>query len=245
MTQFTDIGCAFKRNRPKEFRRFFRDDIKFERKTNYILEVSKGHRERFVFIMENASQFHLVVDTLIATVTFAAGITMPGGFIGQEGPQPGSAVLTRNAAFRVFVITDTIAMVQSCCAAFIYLFMPLLIREQNLGGFTFLLALLAFCLTILAMGATVLAFVAGTYAVLMHSSDLAIATSVIGLCFFIPGLFISIGCSSYLDEIWGMCMFWINKKRRLFLKYLEEKALVFPFPCACVRASAAAASIER
>ena len=105
MTQFTDIGCAFKRNRPKEFRRFFRDDIKFERKTNYLLEVdqvSKGHRERFVFIMENASQVHLVVDTLIATVTFAAGITMPGGFIGREGPQPGSAVLTRNAAFRVF-----------------------------------------------------------------------------------------------------------------------------------------------
>ena len=151
MTQFTDIGCAFKRNRPKEFRRFFRDDIKFERKTNYILEVdqvSKGHRERFFFffIMENASQVHLVVDTLIAAVTFAVGITMPGGFIGQEGPQPGSA------AFRVFVITDTIAMVQSCCAAFIYLFMPLLIRKQNLGGFTFLLALLAFCLTILAMG---------------------------------------------------------------------------------------------
>uniref|UniRef100_A0A7N2MRR7 PGG domain-containing protein n=1 Tax=Quercus lobata TaxID=97700 RepID=A0A7N2MRR7_QUELO len=179
MTQFTDIGCTFKRNRPKEFRRFFRDDIKFERKTNYILEVdqvSKGHRERFVFVMENASQVHLVVDTLIAT----------------------------DFCSRVFVITDTIAMVQSCCAAFIYLFMPLLIREQNLGGFTFLLALLAFCLTILAMGATLLAFVAGTYAVLMHSSDLAIATCVIGLCFFIPGLFISIGCSSYLGEIWGM-----------------------------------------
>ena len=224
MTQFTDIGCAFKRNRPKEFRRFFRDDIKFERKTNYILEVdqvSKGHRERFVFVMENASQVHLVVDTLITTVTFVAGITMPGGFIGQEGPQPGSAVLIRNAAFRVFVITDTIAMVQSCCAAFIYLFMPLLIREQILGGFTFLLA---FCLTILAMGATVvLAFVAGTYAVLMHSSDLAIATCVIGLCFFIPGLFITIGCSSYLGGIWGMGMFWINKKRRIFLKYLKIK----------------------
>ena len=94
------------------------------------------------------------------------------------------------------------------------------------------------------MRATVLAFVAGTYAVLIHSSDLAIATCVIGLCFFIPGLFISIGCSSYLGEIWGMGMFWINKKRRLFLKYLEVKALVFPFPCACVRASAAAASIK-
>ena len=76
--------------------------------------------------MKETSQYHLVVDTLIATVTFAAGITMPGGFIGQEGPHPGFVVLTSNTAFKAFIITNTIAMVQSCSAAFIQLFMPLL-----------------------------------------------------------------------------------------------------------------------
>jgi hypothetical protein len=129
---------------------------------------------------------------------------MLGGFIGIEGSHQGSAVLTRNTAFRAFVITYTIAMVQSCSAAFISLFMPLLFHENDPKDFSFLLASMAFCLTISAMGAMVLAFVTGTYAVLMHSLDLAIATCVIGLCFFIPALFISIGCSHYFRKMWKM-----------------------------------------
>ena len=151
--------------------------------------------------MKETSQYHLVVDTLIATVTFAAGITMPGGFIGQEGPHPGFAVLTSNTAFKAFIITNTIAMVQSCSAAFIKLFMPLLFLDKDPGDFSFLLAPLAFCLSISAMGAMLLAFVLGTYAMLMHSLGLAIANSIIGFFFFIPVFFVSIGCFNYLLEI--------------------------------------------
>ena len=157
--------------------------------------------------MEKASQVHLVVNTLIANVAFTAGITVPGGFIGHEGACPGSAVLTRNAAFRAFVITNIIAMVLSCSAAF----MPLLFHDQNLGLFSFLLAL-AFRLSISAMGAMVMAFVTGTYAVLMHSLDLAISNCLIGLCFFILVLFISIGCSHHLNEIWSMGISWCAHK---------------------------------
>ena len=102
--------------------------------------------------MKKTSQTHLVVDTLIATVTFTAGITMPGGFIGQEGLHSGSPVLMRNTAFKAFIITNTIAMVQSCSAAFFHLFMPLLFDEQNLGDFSFLLASLAFFASISSMG---------------------------------------------------------------------------------------------
>ena len=59
-------------------------------------------------------------------------------------------------------------MVQSCSAAFIYLYMPLLFHDNNPGRFTFLLALLAFCLSISAMEAMMLEFVNATFAVLMH-----------------------------------------------------------------------------
>nr|POF15646.1 ankyrin repeat-containing protein itn1 [Quercus suber] len=179
-------------------------------------------RKRFVSIMEKASKTHLVVDTLIATVVFTAGITMPGGFIGHEGPHSGSPVLIRNTAFKAFIITNTIAMVQSCSAAFIHLFMPLLFDEQNVGEFSFLLASLAFCLSISAMGAMVLAFVMGTYAVLMHSLDLAIANSVIGLLFFIPVFFVSIGCLKYLLEILRVGSSWILDKLYDFKDFLGD-----------------------
>ena len=173
-----------------------------------------ARKGRFVSSMKEASQYHLVVDTIIATVAFTAGITMPGGFRDHDG----SAVLTGNAAFKAFVITNTIAMVQSCSAAFIHLFMPLSFQDANLiGDFPFVLASLAFWLSIFAMGAMMLAFVTGTYAVLMHSLNLAIANSVIGLFFFIPFFFVSIGCSQYLREMWSIGLSWFFKTVVLFL----------------------------
>ena len=151
----------------------------------------------------------MIVDTLIATVTFTAGITTPGGFIGQEGPHSGSPVLMRNTAFKAFIITNTTAMVQSCSAAFFHLFMPLLFDEQNLWDFSFLLASLAFFASISSMGTMMVAFVLGTYAVLMHSWDLAVANSVIGLFYFIPVFFICIGSLNYFLEILRVGSFWI------------------------------------
>jgi hypothetical protein len=72
------------------------------------------------------------VAALIATVTFAACINMPGGFVGGgEGSHPGSVLLRRKAAFKAFVITDTISMVLSSSAVFIHLLMPFLSDNVN------------------------------------------------------------------------------------------------------------------
>ena len=86
--------------------------------------------KRNVSLLAKVSEHHLVVNALIATVTFAAGITVPGGFF-QEGRHAGSAILTRKAAFKVFFITDSIAMVLSSSAAFILLLTPLLFRNVS------------------------------------------------------------------------------------------------------------------
>ncbi|KAK1371773.1 hypothetical protein POM88_037865 [Heracleum sosnowskyi] len=51
----------------------------------------------------------LLVATLIATVTFAAGFTMPGGYSNSE-PDKGKATLLNKLTFQMFVICDTIAM---------------------------------------------------------------------------------------------------------------------------------------
>ena len=229
VAQFKEITLAlFNDNCPRaEFRRPLEDDILSKRKEykevrrRMIAELKvredewKVRKDRFVSIMKETSQYHLVVDTLIATVAFTAGITMPGGLI-QEGPHSGSPILMRNTAFKAFIVTNTIAMVQSCSAAFIQLFMPLLFLDKDPGDFSFLLASLAFCLSISAMGAMVLAFVMGTYAVLMHSWGLAIANSVLGLLFFIPVFFVSIGCLNYLLEILRLGSSWILDWLRRF-----------------------------
>ncbi|KAJ0100220.1 hypothetical protein Patl1_21624 [Pistacia atlantica] len=65
---------------------------------------------------------HLVVATLIATVTFAAAFTFPGGYNSEKGPNQGTAILGRNSAFQAFIITDTIAMTLSLSAVFIQSF---------------------------------------------------------------------------------------------------------------------------
>ncbi|XP_062176161.1 ankyrin repeat-containing protein ITN1-like [Alnus glutinosa] len=62
------------------------------------------NKEVSSYLRETAGA-HLVVAALITTVTFAACITMPGGFMGSgEGSHPGSALLRKSATFKAFVI---------------------------------------------------------------------------------------------------------------------------------------------
>jgi hypothetical protein len=52
---------------------------------------------------------HLVIATLVATVTFAATITMPGGYSQVDG----TAMHAHRGAFKIFVISDTVTMCSS------------------------------------------------------------------------------------------------------------------------------------
>ena len=97
---------------------------------------------------------------LIATVTFASGFTLPGGYNG-DGKDKGMA-------FRAFVASDIIAMVLAISAVFIH-FMSAMHNAEEIQDF------LDSTITTLAMGAMVVAFVTGLYAELADSSGLAIA----------------------------------------------------------------------
>ncbi|KAF3457878.1 hypothetical protein FNV43_RR02538 [Rhamnella rubrinervis] len=68
--------------------------------------------------VDNAKEATLAVAALIATVTFAAGFTLPGGYVSNKGMDQGTAVVKKNTAFEAFVITDTIALVLSTAAVF-------------------------------------------------------------------------------------------------------------------------------
>ncbi|KAB2618239.1 ankyrin repeat-containing protein [Pyrus ussuriensis x Pyrus communis] len=134
--------------------------------------------------LQKAKETHLVVATLIATVTFAAGFTMPGGYQSEKGPNQGSVFLSRNAAFKAFVITDTIAMAMSSCSVLVLLYSSIHtkanFKNQIFGTFH-----LAVSLTMWALVAMVVSFITGIYAVLGgHSPGLAVAACVLGCIFF-------------------------------------------------------------
>lgn len=57
-----------------------------------------------------------IASVLIATVAFAAAFTVPGGFIADDHPNAGTAILAKRFAFRAFVVSDTMAFVSSILA---------------------------------------------------------------------------------------------------------------------------------
>ncbi|XP_030500327.2 protein ACCELERATED CELL DEATH 6 [Cannabis sativa] len=142
--------------------------------------------------IEKLKESSLVTSTLITTVTFAAGFTMPGGYISGEeaNQQQGTAILRNNTAFQAFVVTDTIAMVLSASSVFInILFNTLFSRKGSFDDVKSRYFGICMKLTMAAMAFMMIAFVTGTYAVLSLSFPLAITTCLIGLSFFLIIIF--------------------------------------------------------
>ncbi|XP_044960784.1 ankyrin repeat-containing protein ITN1-like [Hordeum vulgare subsp. vulgare] len=72
-----------------------------------------GHDEYFKHSVET----YTLVATLIATVSFAATFTMPGGYSQTEG----TAIHGKTAAFKIFVISNTVAMCSSVVVVFCFI----------------------------------------------------------------------------------------------------------------------------
>ncbi|TVU21470.1 hypothetical protein EJB05_31106, partial [Eragrostis curvula] len=63
-----------------------------------------------------------IASVLIATVAFAAAFTVPGGFIADDHPNAGTAILARRFAFRAFVVSDTMAFLCSIIATCFFIY---------------------------------------------------------------------------------------------------------------------------
>ncbi|KAK0603714.1 hypothetical protein LWI29_007833 [Acer saccharum] len=149
-----------------------KDDDK-EGKENRVDSVSSNE--------DGVGKNYLVVATLIATVTFAAGFTVPGGFVANEGPTQGAAILTKNRAFQAFVIFNTVSMFLSSLAVFNHLSIrPATHKIEIYRRMSFRDLLIRY-----AMLAMIGAFLAGTCAVLHNDQKLAITACVVPVAVYL------------------------------------------------------------
>ncbi|KMT12795.1 hypothetical protein BVRB_4g088890 [Beta vulgaris subsp. vulgaris] len=97
-----------------------------------------------------------VVAALLATITFTAGFTLPGGFDQNSG----EAILTKKVAFLVFLLSDTLAM---CCSMLVLICLIWsMVYDSNKSLFLIDRSMM---LLMIALYSTLVAFMAGVYVV--------------------------------------------------------------------------------
>ncbi|KAI3411294.1 ANK_REP_REGION domain-containing protein, partial [Psidium guajava] len=134
--------------------------------------------------LKGISGTHLLVAALIATVTFTAGLTVPGGYK-DRGKDEGTATLESKAAFRIFLIADALAFYCSTLSVFLHF---LTCAEHN---FHLLLRFTKFAavLTYISILSLITAFTSGMRVILPEWCALSTTIVVIGCCFMVFCLF--------------------------------------------------------
>ncbi|CAK7338358.1 unnamed protein product [Dovyalis caffra] len=122
----------------------------------------------------------LMVATLIATVTFAAAFTLPGGFDNNLGPRQGVALLESSKPLKWFIISDAIAMASSIIAACI-IFLGVVTNDES---YVYYLAS-ATLLTCIALQSAATAFLSGIVAALPDQPFVDSVTYIVGIAFHV------------------------------------------------------------
>ncbi|XP_038877632.1 ankyrin repeat-containing protein At5g02620-like [Benincasa hispida] len=119
---------------------------------------------------QKALEVNLLVATLVATVTFAAGFTMPGGYFENIG----LSILSDKGGFRVFVIFNTIAFCCSVFAVLLHFHTSITDHYQRVRYMG-----IAGSFTSIAIVAMVIAFASGTHVVIANSKAFSLSPFLI------------------------------------------------------------------
>ncbi|KAF3442506.1 hypothetical protein FNV43_RR16422 [Rhamnella rubrinervis] len=105
--------------------------------------------------IRNIGGINLLVATIIASITFAAAMQIPGGL-----DDKGIAKFEMNSVFKIFVIADTLAF--GCAASSMFIHFAVALSSQILQEtYSYPINCVVF-LTILSIASTVVAFIMGT-----------------------------------------------------------------------------------
>ncbi|KAL6274221.1 hypothetical protein ACE6H2_024913 [Prunus campanulata] len=219
---------ALKRNGAVSGHRILRENDHDGQK---LIKENKGGED--TELDKNIRESHLIVATLVATVTFTAGVTMPGGYYQSDAsggnamskvskqnvmapapapirPSPGYAVLTKNAAFESFFLVNMLALCLSTYSVLVHLVLLILPEGKKRYKVCWHSTIYTTITSVLAMMG---AFISCTYAVLGDSPALANSGLVIVvyvLVFFLYVLIFEVGRQNYFYSIY------LYKLTRLF-----------------------------
>jgi hypothetical protein len=132
------------------------NNLRVHAKENAIAAARKDVKKLSLTYISNTS----LVAILIATITFAAAFTLPGGYSSVAGSE-GLPIMARKVAFQAFMISDSLAMCSSLAVAFICIIARWEDPEFLLYYTSFTKKLMWF-----AYMATTIAFASGLYTVL-------------------------------------------------------------------------------
>ncbi|KAK3440794.1 hypothetical protein EUGRSUZ_B01059, partial [Eucalyptus grandis] len=127
---------------------------------------------------KDVANSRMVVATLIAAMTFAAGFSVPGGYNSSE-PDAGIATLLSKSMYDVFVICNTIALYSSIIAVVILLLAQLLSSRQM--RFVLKKTRLPLVISLTTMS---VAFMAGVYVTTSKRIWIAIVALICGITAF-------------------------------------------------------------
>ena len=124
------------------------------------------------FMKQRSVSDSTFVVALIATVTFTAAFTVPGGYKSQDGADEGSALLSKKASFQIFLIANSVAFGLSLASVFSHftasnMILDLIQRKKFVARAPHSTSFSTF--------AMLLAFILGTYTVVPHNMGITIA----------------------------------------------------------------------
>ncbi|KAG4967723.1 hypothetical protein JHK82_033431 [Glycine max] len=150
-------------------------------KVNDMLSSQWQQSPRMQLSLKDLINTFLVVATLMVTVTFAAGFTVPGGVYSSDAKDPkniGMAILADKPFFWVFTTFNMIAMYSSVIACGLML-MALIFDHKLATGAT----ILAMCCLVLAFSTVPIAFMAAVHLVVANNYALSRTIIVIGVVY--------------------------------------------------------------
>uniref|UniRef100_A0A0D3AFL9 PGG domain-containing protein n=1 Tax=Brassica oleracea var. oleracea TaxID=109376 RepID=A0A0D3AFL9_BRAOL len=160
-------------------------------------------------------EVHLLVAVLVATVAFAAAFQLPGGY-----KPDGTPTLMEEAAFKCFLVFDTIAFCFSVSTVY-FLFYASRDGFRARSAFLYMSCLLI-VVSLIAMAS---AFASGMYLITSKTRALAIVP------FLMVGFFVLHGFLYWFFDPRGSYVLGLERPRRFFRKLVYRNSLVHALVC--------------